>query len=105
MKKQRRKAKKSRRRRRRRPSTPTSHRTKHHAHETTDAYAEGWDSHERAAAGAVPRNPYRWRLARIVATRAKRSPRQIETMERDADLWDEGWRDFAEQTEDGQAQG
>lgn len=76
---------------------PNQHKKSHHAHETTDAFAEGWDAREAAiAAGTTDRdpiNPYRVELDFIDETRAKRSTRQIENMERDADLWDQGWQE------------
>jgi len=45
---------------------------------------------------APPVNPYRVELAVISELHSKRSPRQIENMERDADLWDRGWAERIE---------
>jgi len=82
---------------------PNNHRKEHHAHETTDAFAEGWDARERAmAAGKCdvpPVNPYRVELAVIAELHSKRSARQLGNMARDADLWDAGWRERIEAEE------
>lgn len=76
---------------------PNRHQKAHHAHETTDAFAEGWDARERAmASNASPVNPYRVELAFIAEVHSKRSSRQLDNMSRDADLWDAGWRERSE---------
>lgn len=76
--------------------SPNRHQKPHHAHETTDAFAEGWDARERALPNETIKNPYRIELASIEATHAKRSARQVEGMKHDAELWDQGWGAQAE---------
>jgi hypothetical protein len=46
--------------------------------------------------GAPPVNPYRVELTVIAECKAKRSRRQVENMERDAELWDQGWAERIE---------
>jgi hypothetical protein len=74
---------------------PNQHKKSHHAHETTDAFAEGWDAREAAIATgrAESINPYRVELYVISKLHSKRSGRQLENMERDAGLWDQGWHE------------
>lgn len=62
----------------------------------TDAFAEGWDACQRALPGTETRNPYRAELAQIELLGAKRSSRLVANMERDAELWDKGWEEAAE---------
>ena len=71
------------------------HRKQHYARETTDAFAEGWDAHAETM-GVKTVNPYRAELAQIEASPIKRSARQVENMRRDAELWDQGWQEQAE---------
>lgn len=79
------------------PGTPHRH---HHAHETTDAFAEGWDAREQAVARGQkdhdPVNPYRVELQIVGELHSKRSARQVENMRRDAELWDQGWHERME---------
>lgn len=83
---------------------PNHHKKPHYARETTDAFAGGWDAREAAiAAGteaAEPINPYRVELHFIDETHAKRSGRQLTNMERDAELWDQGWRERGQAQDD-----
>lgn len=89
-----------RKKRRRRSHAPTNHRKSHYAHEITDAFAEGWDAHEKALPGTSPSNPYRAELIHIEIEHSKRSSRQVENMKRDAELWDQGWQEQGEDAED-----
>jgi hypothetical protein len=72
---------------------PMQYRRHYHAHETTDAFAEGWDAHEQTASA---QNPYRILLTRIELAGPKRPPIQVENLRRNAELWDRGWAEQAE---------
>jgi hypothetical protein len=85
------------------------HRKEHHAHETTDAFAEGWDARARALPNEVVKNPYRAEAeaeekARVLAAQAvQRTPRgpgrpakKSSARGRDIELWDKGWASFEE---------
>lgn len=76
------------------------HRTKHSGHETTDAYAEGWDAREKALAFETVANPYRVEMVAIAAKKTKRSIRQVAARVRDVELWDQGWEDSSQAIED-----
>jgi len=73
------------------------HRKEHHTCETTDAYAEGWDARERALPNEVVKNPYRAEIVEIAEQNLKRSARQVDARNRNAELWDQGWLDFEEE--------
>jgi hypothetical protein len=70
------------------------HRKEHHTHETTDAYAEGWDARARALPNETVLNPYRAEIAEIKELELKRSQRQVEGRLRNVELWDQGWMDY-----------
>lgn len=73
------------------------HRKGHHAHETTDAYAEGWDARERVGPQLMlKRNPYRTELAILIAAKPRTLARQVKAYEHNADLWEQGWADYGD---------
>jgi hypothetical protein len=65
------------------------HRKGHHAHETTDAFAEGWDACVHARPGESAVNPYRAEPAALC--QPGRPAKRSSARERDAALWDQGW--------------
>jgi hypothetical protein len=71
----------------------------HFQHETTDAFAEGWDAREKGVFLAT-QNPYRVELDAILAKKAKRTERQLEALRRNVELWEQGWTESAEALED-----
>lgn len=79
---------------------PNQHRKPHYARETTDAFAEGWDAREHAISNGrtaeEPVNPYRVELQVIEELHHKRSAREVAGMQRDAELWDQGWKERIE---------
>jgi hypothetical protein len=79
------------------------HRKHHHGHETTDAYAEGWEARERALPFETIPNPYRVEMLAIAVKGTKRAKRQVEARVRDVELWDQGWEDCAEAIADAKA--
>jgi hypothetical protein len=76
------------------------HHKHHHGHETTDAYAEGWEARERALNNETVKNPYRAEVEIIATKHTKRSMRQIEARMHDVELWDSGWNDRDEAIRD-----
>lgn len=71
----------------------------HSGHETTDAFAEGWDAREREANArfkSVVVNPYRAEIESIAQKGTKRAKRQIEARLRNVELWDQGWAECGE---------
>jgi len=66
-------------------------RKSHHAHEVTDAYAEGWEARGAWICGqSMPVNPYEH--APATSTR-KQSEARRDAQTRDAVLWQRGWSD------------
>jgi hypothetical protein len=89
------------------------HRKGHHTHETTDAFAEGWDARARALPNETVKNPYRAEaeaeaaakaLAAQGAPKAVRGPgrpaKKSSARERDIVLWDRGWEGYEEDLSD-----
>jgi hypothetical protein len=76
------------------------HQKEHHAHETTDAFAEGWDSRARALPNEVVKNPYRAEIAALSKKSGKQITRQINSRLRDAVLWDTGFTAYEEDLKD-----
>lgn len=74
-------------------------RRSHSQHETTDAFAEGWDARERGAFLEV-KNPYQVELDGILARKAKRTAGQFEALRRSVELWEQGWAECGEALED-----
>lgn len=72
-------------------------RKEHHSHETTDAFADGWDARERALPNETVANPYRAELAIIAARHTKRSVKQAAARVRNVELWDQGWNECSEE--------
>jgi hypothetical protein len=75
------------------------HHTHHHQHETTDAFAEGWEAREKALPNETVANPYRVEMLAIALKGTKRAKRQVEARVRDVELWDQGWNESAEAIE------
>jgi hypothetical protein len=72
----------------------------HHSHETTDAFAEGWDARQYALPNEVVVNPYRAEIQYLARQNTKRSQRQIKARERDVVLWDQGWSECDQELAD-----
>jgi hypothetical protein len=72
----------------------------HHSHETTDAFAEGWDARQYALPNEVVVNPYRAEIVELSKQGTKRSKRQIAARERDVELWDQGWNECDQEMAD-----
>ena len=73
-------------------------RKEHHSHETTDAFADGWDARldARYFPASQPVNPYRAEVELIAARGTKRSARQVAARVRNVELWDQGWKECDE---------
>jgi hypothetical protein len=67
----------------------------HHAHEITDAFAEGWDARARALPNERVVNPYRVTVSAQVELHAPGRPvKKNRARERDCELWDQGWASY-----------
>lgn len=78
------------------------HRKEHHTHETTDAFAEGWDARAHALPNVTIQNPYRAEAEAEAKERAAQAVQRVprapgrpakrsSARERDIVLWDQGW--------------
>jgi hypothetical protein len=87
------------------------HRKGHHTHETTDAFAEGWDARARALPNEVVKNPYRAEAeaeAQALAEQAVlrvprgsgRPAKKSSAREHDIELWDQGWVSYEADLDD-----
>jgi len=75
----------------------------HSGHETTDAFAEGWDAREQEASArfkSVVPNPYRAEIELISQKGTKRAKRQVEARLRNVELWDQGWQECGQDVVD-----